>query len=131
MPSCGSFRGSKMEPGLASCVRQGLQPAVIEVSITIENDLVELLPETNLRDESAHFLGRVRLAPIGESPLEIRRERRRGGERLARSIVDDLRVDVPGAAEHAEARAVLGAVDLSSDSKLAALTTFELFSHVV
>ena len=50
-------------------------------------------------------------------------------ERLARRVVDDLRVDVLRAAEHAEARALGRAGDLLADAELAALPADDLHAH--
>src|SRR4051812_25390578 len=120
---------SELEAGFARGVREGLHSAVIEVAVAVEHDLVDLALEADLGNEGADLLGCVRLVVVLERALEVARERRGGGERLAVDVVDDLRVDVPAAAEDAEPRALGLAGDFSSNAELAALPADEIGRH--
>ena len=69
---------------------------------------------------------------LGERALHRRLDARRRDQRLAAQVVDDLRVDVRHAAEHAQARPLLGAGDplaLPQLNPIAAIV-FRLDLHV-
>src|SRR5450432_635287 len=94
---------SEAQAGFASRVGQRFDAAVVEVTIAIEHDLVEALAEANLGDERADLLRRVGLVAVVHGALQVGRQSRRRGDGDAGGVVHDLRVDVPRAAEHAEA----------------------------
>src|SRR5450755_1534460 len=97
---------SELEPRLARGFGKCLHAAVIEVSVAVENDLVDLLLETNLGDQRAHLLGGVGLGIAVERGLEVARERGSCGERTPVGVHHDLRVDVRRRAVNAEPRAL-------------------------
>src|SRR5262245_2277568 len=111
----------ELEARFASRLGEGAHAPVVEVTVAIEDDAIDLLRLADLRDERADLLRCVELLVVLEGAAEILRQRRRMGERLARRVVDDLCVDVPRAAKHAEARAHGCPVHLLADAELAAL----------
>src|SRR6185436_1385639 len=113
----------KLQSGLAGRLGEGFHPAVIEVSVAVENDLRDLLLEANLRDQSSNLLGGIHLPVIAEGALQVARERRGRGERLTVHVVYHLGVDVPAAAEDAEAGALGNSRDLRTNPELSALPT--------
>src|SRR5450755_3102284 len=98
---------SELEPRLARGFCKCLHAAVIEVSVAVENDLVDLLLEANLGDQGAHLLGGVGLGVALECGLEIPRQGGGRGERAPVRVDHDLRIDVRGGAVHAEPRALV------------------------
>src|SRR5207245_1317856 len=80
-----------------------------------------------LRHQLAHFLGQVFLLAL--ALFQLGRERRRGGQRLPGHVVDHLRIDMVQAAVDREARALLRALDVLADVRLAAQPQ-QLLSHV-
>src|SRR5262245_25542257 len=117
---------SEIEPRLAGGVGQGLDAAVVQEAVAVEHDALDLALETHLGDQRADLLGRLGLGVRLERALQVTRQRRRGRERAALGVVHDLRVDVTGAAEDAEPRALLRAGDLVADAGATPLSTFEL-----
>jgi hypothetical protein len=102
---------------------------VVEVAVAVEDDLFDFLREADLRDERADFLGGVGLVALVERALQVLRQRRDVRERLARGVVDDLRVDVFGRAEDGEARLFDRARELPSDAQLAPLASYDSHRH--
>src|SRR5687768_10404944 len=129
MLSKGMKTSLELEPGFACCVGEGFDAPVVKVAVAVEDDLLDLALEADLGNERADLLGRVGLVVVVERAFEVARERGGGGERLAVAVVHDLRVEVPAAPEHAEARALRIAADLAADTQLATLSTDELRSH--
>src|ERR1022692_2247025 len=119
---------SELEAGLARPVCERRDPSVVLEAGPVEDDLVDPLFETLLGDRGADLLGNdllvllvVLLAGRGLRRLlaflpvlafltllaflaPVEREVRRSRQRLLQEIVDDLRVDVAGAAEDRQAR---------------------------
>src|SRR5450432_2420644 len=126
---CAREKGSEFEPRLARGFCKCLHAAVIEVSVAVEHDLVDLLLETNLGDERADLLGGVRLRVFAQRGLEVARERGRSGERAPVRVDHDLSVDVGCRAIHAEPRALGAAADLLPNAEAAAFSASELSCH--
>src|SRR3954464_8191093 len=87
--SMAMFVSSELETGFARGVGQGLDAAVIEVAVAIENDLFDLLFEANLRDQRADLLGAVGLVVFAEGVLQVAGQRGGCRERLAVLVDDD------------------------------------------
>src|SRR5262245_38663659 len=111
----------KFESRFARRLGQSADAPVVEVAVAIEDDLGDALVLAEAGDELPDLLGGADLVVLFELALEVLREGRGGREGLARRVVDDLRVDVPRGAEHAEARALGGALHLLANAELAAL----------
>ncbi len=80
----------------------------------------------------ADLLGRVRLVAFGRRSPRTSRERVDAcASGLARRVVDDLRVDVLRAAEHAQPRALGGSADLPADAQLPALSPYDRIAIVL
>src|SRR5450432_64374 len=118
---------SELEPGLARPVCQRRDPSVVLEARPVEDDLVDPLFETLPGDGGADLLGNDLLVflvvlVVVLAGLDLRgclgllaffafrsflapieRQVRRSGQRLLLEIVDDLRVDVAGAAEDRQA----------------------------
>src|SRR5947209_11446213 len=103
---------------------------MIEIAATVEHDLVDASRLGPLGERLADALGgfdiRAGLQLLAHRLLQ----RRGGGEGDALGIVDHLRVDLLGGAEHAEARtpASVGG-EAAADARLAALGGGELLGH--
>src|SRR6185503_11747226 len=96
----------ELQSAFAGSVGEGLHPAMEEEAAAVEHDLADaglLRPvRERLADCSGAILGRARLA------LDFLVERRGGGQRLARAVVDHLRVDVPARAVDRQPRLASG-----------------------
>src|SRR5262249_6503900 len=100
------------ESSFTRAVGERLDAAVVQVTTAVEDDLLD-----------AGLLGRVckPLPDLGRLPGLVALERirqadpRRGGDRLAGVVVDELREDAAVRAEHGQARALRCAADLAAD----------------
>src|SRR5262245_27704240 len=92
-------RNLELEPALAGRVGERADAPVIEVTIAVEDDPLDVLRNADLGHEGADLLGSIGLVSL-ERPLEVLRERGRVRQGLAALVVDDLAVDVLGAAEN-------------------------------
>src|SRR5215210_2490397 len=114
MSSCdGSIRSRVRIPLLEfqSCftrgVRHGANAPVIQETAAVEHDALDALLDGTLRDGRADRLGALEVSAadaLVERALDCGFDARRRRERPATEVVDDLRVDVREAAEHAQAR---------------------------
>src|SRR5690606_28468283 len=104
--------GSEIEAGLAGSVREGLDAAVVEVAVAVEDHLGDALVLASLGDGLTHELCCVGLGLVVRVGLQALAHRGHVDERDALRVVDDLRVDVLGAAEDGEAGTLLVARDL-------------------
>src|SRR5207237_9046917 len=101
--------------------------SVIGVPAAIKDCLADAL---GLRLLAEHRADRLRtLALLGVSVLGV--DARRGDERVARVVVDELRVDVLDRAEHGEARTSRAPADLLPHARVAPGPAFPscLFCH--
>src|SRR5690242_6876243 len=82
----------KFESSFARRLGQGAHAPVVEVAVTIEDDLGDALLFAGLRDELADLLRGFDLVVLRELTFELLREG--GGRREGRAarVVDDLRV---------------------------------------
>src|SRR3569833_3191634 len=97
---------------LASSVGEALDAPMIQISAAVEDDLADTGSLRALGDQLADSLSGIDVAALALGRLLAAKggvEWRRGHEGLAGDVVDDLHVDVVGAAVHVEARALLGA----------------------
>src|SRR5512139_738393 len=104
---------SELEPLLARAVRQSGDAAVVLVAGAVEHDRADARLHSTLREELAHLarLGGL-VAGVG---TEVGLHRRRGGERVARGVVDDVGEHVRGRAGHDQPRPCDRAQDLLAD----------------
>src|SRR5437763_4222100 len=117
----------EFQAALAGALCDGRDPAVVHEAVPVEHDRGDLLLLAFLRHELADLLRQLLLFAL--AVLELRRERGGGGERLARDVVDHLRIDVVQAAVHREPGALLRALHLLADVRLAAQPQ-QLLLHV-
>src|SRR6185369_11979280 len=98
------------------------------VSGSVEDHLRDSLLEAELGELDADLLGPVGLVPLVRRSAGglLLAEIAGGDERLARQVVDDLRVDVAGAAEHHEARPFGRAGDALAQGVVPGLPALEL-----
>jgi len=76
---------------------------MIEIAAAVEHDLLDAGLERPLGDELAHGLGRGEVAALGERAFEVLVQRRSRRHGLAGGIVDHLRINMLGGAEHRQA----------------------------
>lgn len=107
-------KNSKVEPASPRSLGQRLDPPVVHVAPAVERHLVDVGGLAELGDPRADELGRARVPPGGPAELlpDLRGQRRRGDERGADGVVDDLGVDVVVGAEDGEARPLGLALEL-------------------
>ena len=105
------------QAALAGGVGQGLHPAVILETITVEDDRRNACSLRRFGDSRADSSCRALVATMA---IDLHRLRRRGHEGLAGIVVDDLGVDVVAAAEDAETRALCTSTDLLANPNLPA-----------
>ena len=103
----GPFRGSErceleVESGFARALGEGTDAAVIAEAGAVEDDLADAGLLGAAGDERADLLGLVALGALALAQLLL--ERRGGGQRPARRVVDDLGVDLVEAAEDRQPR---------------------------
>src|SRR5450759_137653 len=98
-----SAPSSELEAGFAGAVGQRLDPPVVPEPGPVEDNLLDPRAPGALGDQAANGLGLVGLWLLGG--LQLLLEAGGRGKRLARRIVDHLRIDVSEAAEYGEARA--------------------------
>src|ERR1035437_4945566 len=98
-----SAPSSELEAGFAGGVGQRLDPPVVPEPGPVEDNLLDPRAPGALGDQAANGFGLVGLGLLG--CLQLLLEAGGGGERLARRVVDYLRIDMAEAAEHGEARA--------------------------
>src|SRR5579884_1575861 len=110
------------QTSLARAVGERLDPAVVQVAGTVEDDGVDAGRLRVLREQLAD-LGRL----PGLVALErgLQRDPRGRRERLALEVVHELRRDAAVRAGDDEARALGGALHLATDAPVAALPGFE------
>src|SRR6476661_139843 len=119
MSSCdGSIRSRvrirllEFQSCFARGVRHGANAPVIEEAAAVEDHALDAFFDGPLGDRLANRLGALQVAAghaLLEGAFHRRFHARCRRERLAAQVVDDLRVDVRHAAEHAEARPLGGA----------------------
>src|SRR3954451_10043650 len=115
----------ELQAALPGGVGQGLHPAVIQVSAAVEDDPRDAGVPRALRDEAADG-GR----PLGaRRPPHVLLEARRGRNRPAGGVVDELRIDPLVRAVHGEARALRVAGDLLAHAAMTALAQLLLGAH--
>src|SRR5215470_20209557 len=96
----------ELEAGLAGRLGQRLHAAVVEETVAVEDDLVDLPRARDLRDRPPHALRRLDVAARRQALAHARRARRDGRERAPGLAVDELRVDVLAAAVDGDPRPV-------------------------
>src|SRR4029450_9279000 len=104
----------KLQARLSGGVGHGANPAVIEKAATVEDDSLDSFTDGSLGDGLPDRIGPFSIATsdvLRERPLACPLAARGGRQRLTLEIVNHLSVDVRSAAEHAEARPLLGADD--------------------
>ncbi len=84
----------KFESAFARRVGQRFHFAVIKKSTPIENDLVDLLREQTLGDQFPDLLRRRAIGGMFAFSAQSLLRRAGGDQRLARFVVDDLRVNM-------------------------------------
>src|SRR5256885_5138463 len=94
----------KLESGFARGVSQSLDSSVVKEAAAVEHDLLHAGGIRLVRDRLAHRRRRLHAVSLG-----LQRDRRRGGQRAAPVVVDDLCIEVIKAAEHGESRSLRGA----------------------
>src|ERR1700726_4093632 len=94
----------KIQPRLACGIGQRLDAAVIEIAAAIEDYVLDALLLGALGDQLADRLGRSDTRAGLQIAQRILLKRRSGSERGALIVVDQLRVDVLGGAEHGQPR---------------------------
>src|SRR5690606_37079082 len=119
---------SEVQACLAGSFGEGLDAAVIEIAVAVEDHPVDFLLDADLGDERPDLLRRVGLV-LGALTLQVGRQRRRRRQRTAGLVADDLRVDVLRAAKHRQPRALFRAGDLVADAELAPLSSSQLLGH--
>src|SRR5262249_30889052 len=85
---------------------------VIEEPAPVEDHALNALLDRPLGNRPADLLRTLQVAAghsVAERRLDLRFDARRGDERLAAQVIDQLGVDVRNAAEHAQPRALAGA----------------------
>src|SRR5688572_27726513 len=107
---------------------EGLDAAVVQIPVAVEDHPVDFLLDADLGDECAHLLRRVRLV-LGGLTLQVSRQGGRSCQGATRLVTDDLRVDVLGAAKHRQSRALLRAGDLVPNAELTTLSSSQLLGH--
>src|SRR5690606_38796552 len=111
---------SELQPGLARGVGEGLDAAVILIATALEADLVNTGGPGPLGHQPADDRGGGLVAAVAGLLAEARLEGAGRGEGGRRVVVDDLRVDVLGAAEDRQPGPLGVAVQLLADVPLAA-----------
>src|SRR5262245_51306154 len=124
-----SFASLELQPRLARGVGEGLDAAVVLEAAAVEHHLLDALLLRAARDQPAHFLRGRHVAAALELALHVLVARGRGDERLARVVVDHLRVDVGPAAVHREPRPLFAAADLLADALVQPLPDLLFRSH--
>src|SRR5439155_21758546 len=107
----------EVETGFAGGIGERLDPPVVPEPGSIEDDALDTGGPGPLGDQAADDRRLFDLGLLGAAELLLDRRRRR--ERLARAVVDDLRVDVDVAAEHREARPRPGSLHAEADPVVA------------
>ena len=124
---------SELQPGFAGRVGERLDAAVVEVSVAVEDDLVDALARGRASAISrADLLGRVGLVVLAEAPLDVLRQRRGVRERLARRRRRrPARRCACALRKTREARTLRRPADLAADTELAALSPDDFMAMVV
>src|SRR4051812_46319508 len=121
---------SELEAGFASRVAEGLHTAMINVGAAIEHDFGHLGGEAALGDQLADGGSCLRGRAVLDRSLDVLVDGRGLGERTARSVVDDLGVDILTRAVHGQTRTtIVVGLERLADTSLAAIRTFELSFH--
>src|SRR5262249_46758488 len=109
------------QSSFARAIGERLDASVIQVAAAVEDDALDagLLPARG--EQLAHLGGLLRLV-AGERLRQV--EPRRGGQRAAGVVVDELGEDAAVRAEDQQARALGGAADLAADPAMPAQTRF-------
>src|SRR5207302_2137274 len=109
---CGSramfSMSSEIQSALAGGFGQRLDAAVVEITAAVEHHVLDAFCRGPLGDQLADRLGGRDVGAVLEAAAHVLFHRGCGGERLALGIIDDLRIDVLGRAEHRKARALAG-----------------------
>src|SRR5712692_1543114 len=98
---------SEIETALAGGIGQGLDPAVIHIGATVEHHLRDPGRLGALGEQFADGARRRLIGAGLQVRLEAGIQARGGGQRPARRVVDDLRVDMARRAEHRQPGATL------------------------
>src|ERR1700688_496981 len=123
------LRPSKLEPGLASRVGQGLDPAVIEKAVAIENHFTDSMLEASARDLFADRFGRRDIAFLLQIRGQLRAQRRSREQRASRFVRDDLRIYMMQRPIDREPRPCVAARDLAPDALAPGSTFFRLLGR--
>src|SRR5690349_3911457 len=109
-PRCSSLRAMivslEVQAGFARGVSQGLDPTVVQIAPTIEDDVLDALFDRALGHEGADLGGGVLVGPL-HLGLLLAFQRRSRRECHAVLIIDDLGVDVLRRTEDRQARATV------------------------
>src|SRR6266700_3911957 len=113
VPLCCSVRNgvrplSEFQAALARGIRQRLDASVIEIAAAVEDDFLHALRRRSLRQYLSHRLRGVDVGAGLEALAHGLFKRGRRRQRLAFDVVDHLRIDVLGRAEHRKPRAATG-----------------------
>src|SRR5262249_23349454 len=96
----------ELEAGLAGRLGQRLHAAVVEETVAVEDDLLDLPRARDLRDRPPHAPRRLDVAARRATLAHARRRLREAGGRAPGLAVDELRVDVLAAAVARDPRPV-------------------------
>src|SRR5215210_7489925 len=114
--SWGSWnRPSELKAALPGAFGKGLDTAVVLVAAAVEDGVLDAGGLRAVGEDLAGLGGllhRLERAQVGLGPVD-------GGQRAARVVVDELGEDAAVGAEHADARALGGAVHLRADAAAA------------
>src|SRR5665648_103018 len=92
----------KIQAVFPAAIRHGLNPAVVEKPVAVEDYFINSLSLGLGRQELAHGLGRVGLLQTAQLVLQLAAQGGGCRQRLAFAIVDDLGIDMFAAAEDRE-----------------------------
>src|SRR5207248_1922463 len=110
-------------------VGQGLYAAMELPAATVEDDAANAFLLGPLGDQCAHRLGGIDIAARFSVSLEPGVHGRSGGQRVARIVIDELRVRVLQTAKYIEARALSRSDHFVADAAMALLSQPFLFVH--
>src|SRR5450755_4481345 len=112
---------SELQAAFAGRLRKRFDTAMEEITGTVEDHGVDARRLGALGDGLADrrgAVGRARVA-VAERGTQCRLSRRRGRERPATGVVDELRADMAEAAEHRQARTRRGSGDVLAHAAVA------------
>src|SRR5437867_6868 len=126
---CFSIPLLECQSALASAVGKRLYAPVIEITAAIENHRLDSGRLRSFGHQEPDLLGRFLVGPGLELFLELGIKGGSGGERHPLRIVDDLGIDVPSGAKHAQPRPCRLAAQIGADSPLAAAQKIKSVCH--